>query len=189
MAGGLGSRLGELTSNCPKPLLKVGNKPILETIIQNFLEQGFRRFHFSVNYKSEMIENYFRDGSQWGAEITYLRESKRLGTAGALCLLSERPKEPFFVMNGDILTKVNFRQMLAFYMQHESDACMAVKEYTLQVPYGVVDIADDQNITAINEKPIQAFFVSAGIYLLRLEHLSTSRKALSSTCRRYTSVS
>lgn len=166
MAGGLGTRLGALTGNCPKPLLKVGSKPILETIIENFIEHGFRRFHLSVNYLSEMIEDYFGDGSRWGVSIDYLREKDRLGTAGALSLLPGRPEHPFFVMNGDILTKVNFRQMLYFHLQHENDVCMAVKEFSVQIPYGVVKIGNRQSIAAMEEKPTETFFVSAGIYLL-----------------------
>ncbi|MCK5229672.1 MAG: CBS domain-containing protein, partial [Desulfobulbaceae bacterium] len=112
MAGGLGVRLGSLTKNSPKPLLYVGNQPVLQTILESFIAYGFHNFYFSVNYKAEMIEEFFGDGSKWDVSIKYIHEDKRMGTAGALSLLPERPEMPFFVMNGDILTKVNFLQLL-----------------------------------------------------------------------------
>lgn len=170
MAGGLGSRLKQLTTDIPKPLLKVGDKPILETILLNFIEHGFRRFYVSVNYRAEMIETYFGDGSRWGVEIDYLREDRKLGTAGALGLLPERPTEPVLVMNADLLTKVNFQQLLDFHLEHKAIATMCVREYDFQVPYGVVKL-DQHRITSIEEKPVQRFFVNAGIYVLQPEVL------------------
>ncbi len=165
MAGGLGERLGELTKDIPKPLLKVGDKPILEIILESFLSQGFHRFFISVNYKSEMIEEYFSDGSRWGAEIKYVRETKRLGTGGSLSLLPELPKEPFFVMNGDLLTKVNFKGMLEFHTSQTQLATMAVREYDVQIPFGVTEL-DGHKITGLVEKPVKRFFVNAGVYVL-----------------------
>lgn len=165
MAGGLGSRLRPLTDNCPKPLLKVGDKPILETILESFIEHGFRKFYVTVNYRAEMIEHYFRDGSQWGAEIRYIREEKPLGTAGALSLLQDMNDQPFFVMNGDLLTKVNFRQLLDFHLEQKAVATMCVREYNFQVPFGVVK-TDQQRLIQIDEKPVQSFFVNAGIYVI-----------------------
>ena len=165
MAGGLGTRLKHLTANIPKPMLKVGDKPILETIIVNFIERGFNRFLISVNYKSEMIESHFGDGSQWGVQIDYLREDKRLGTAGALSLMSEKPVAPVLVMNGDVLTKVNFQQLLEFHTEHKAAATMCVRDYDYQVPFGVVKL-DQHRILSIEEKPVQRFFVNAGIYVL-----------------------
>jgi dTDP-glucose pyrophosphorylase len=165
MAGGLGERLGELTRETPKPLLKIGDKPILEIILESFLAQGFYRFYVSVNYKSEMIEGYFGDGSKWGAEIHYIRESKRLGTGGPLSLLPELPKEPFFVMNGDLLTKVNFKGMLEFHESQAQLATMAVREYDVQIPFGVTEL-DGHKITGLVEKPVKRFFVNAGVYVL-----------------------
>lgn len=170
MAGGLGSRLHPLTNDCPKPLLNVGSKPILEIILGNFIEYGFSRFFISVNYKAEMIEEYFGDGSHWGVEISYIRENTRMGTAGALSLLPNTLSEPIFVMNGDLLTKVNFDQLLNFHLEHESTATMCVREYDYQVPYGVVKI-EKERLLGIVEKPIQNFFVSAGIYVLQPEVL------------------
>jgi len=165
MAGGLGTRLKQLTADTPKPLLKVGDKPILETILENFIEHGFSRFFISVNYKSEQIESYFGDGSRWGVRIDYLRETMKLGTAGSLALLPEKPSAPILVMNGDLLTKVNFQQLVAFHAEHEAAATMCVREYDFQVPYGVVKL-DRHRILSIEEKPVQRFFVNAGIYVL-----------------------
>jgi dTDP-glucose pyrophosphorylase len=170
MAGGLGKRLYPLTDDCPKPMLRVGDKPILETIIENFMNYGFSHFYISVNYKAEMIEDYFGDGAKWGIEIRYLREKERLGTAGALSLLPEIPTEPMIVMNGDLLTKVNLEHLLDFHRGHQADATMCVREYKFQVPYGVVQL-EKHRLTGIVEKPIQQFFVSAGVYVLNPEVL------------------
>lgn len=165
MAGGAGKRLGALTASCPKPMLKVGDKPILQTILESFIECGFNNFYFSVNYHADMIMNHFGDGRQWGVQIRYLRETTPLGTAGALGLLPEIPTEPMIVMNGDILTKVNFEQLLHFHAEMEGYATMCIREYQTQVPYGVVEV-DNHKLSAIREKPVQHFFVSAGIYVL-----------------------
>ncbi|WP_081458484.1 nucleotidyltransferase family protein [Solidesulfovibrio fructosivorans] len=168
MAGGLGTRLRPLTKTCPKPMLHVAGKPILEGILENFLEQGFRRFYLSVNYLAETIQDYFGDGTRYGAEIRYLHENKRLGTAGALSLLPTLPVEPILVMNGDLITRMRFDEMLKFHEEHRSSATMAVREYDFQIPYGVVNI-DGVRITSIEEKPVHNFFVNAGIYALSPE--------------------
>lgn len=165
MAGGLGTRLRPLTEEIPKPLLKVGNKPILETIIENFAKYGFVNITISVNYKADMIKEYFGDGSNLGVNIDYIQETKRLGTAGALSLIKNRPQEPFFVMNADLLTNVNFSHLLDFHSFENSVATMCVREYDYQVPYGVIE-TNGSDITSIKEKPIQSFFVNAGIYTL-----------------------
>jgi len=165
MAGGLGTRLHPLTEDIPKPLLKVGNKPILETIIENFAKYGFINITISVNYKADMIKEYFGDGAKLGVNIEYIEESKRLGTAGALSLIKERPQEPFFVMNGDLLTNVNFEHLLDFHMVEHSVATMCVREYDYQVPYGVIETKGSE-IVSIKEKPTHKFFVNAGIYVL-----------------------
>lgn len=170
MAGGLGSRLSPLTDACPKPMLKVGNKPLLETILENFIEYGFHRFYISVNYMADVVKSYFGDGSRWGVDICYLHEDQCLGTAGALSLLLKKPTEALLVMNGDLLTKVNFKQLLDFHAEHHAQATMCVREYDFQVPYGVVKI-DAHRIISIDEKPIQRFFVNAGIYVLEPEAL------------------
>ena len=170
MAGGLGTRLRPLTDDRPKPMLKVGNKPLLETILENFIEHGFCHFYISVNYMSEIVKSYFGDGSCWGVDIDYLQEDQRLGTAGALGLISEKLNEPLMVMNGDLLTKVNFSQLLDFHIGHRATGTMCVREYDFQVPYGVVNI-ENHRITGIDEKPVHRFFVNAGIYVLQPEAL------------------
>lgn len=165
MAGGLGTRLRPLTHDTPKPLLSVGSKPILQTIIENFSSYGFKDIVLSVNYKAHMIKEYFKDGSDFGVNIEYLEENKRLGTAGALSLLKEKPNEPFFVMNADLLTNVDFTKLLDFHAFGNSTATMCVREYDFQVPYGVIETENDK-IKSIVEKPVHKFFVNAGIYLL-----------------------
>jgi len=168
MAGGMGRRLGDLTKSRPKPLIAVGGRPILETILLNFVKQGYCNFLISVNYKSDMIQEHFGDGSTWGVNINYLQESQRMGTAGALSLIGDRPDKPFFVMNGDLLTNVNFDAMLKFHAKHQAIATMGVREYDFQVPYGVVR-TNEALIKAIDEKPVQHFFVNAGMYVLEPE--------------------
>ena len=165
MAGGLGTRLRPLTEDAPKPLLAVGNKPILETILESFVQFGFRHFYISVNYKGEMIKRHFGNGARWGVTIRYMEEDERLGTVGALRLLPERPTQPLVVMNADLLTRVNFAQLLDFHHQQEARATMCVRAYDFQVPFGVVQIEEDR-ITRIDEKPLHGFFVNAGIYVL-----------------------
>jgi len=166
MAGGFGKRLRPLTENIPKPLLKVGDKPIIETIIKQFIEQGFHEFYISTHYKSELIREHFKDGSQFGATIHYIHEEIPLGTAGSLGLLpSDIPNLPIIVMNGDLLTKVDFNNLLEFHKFSGADATMCVREYDIQVPFGVVEIKEGK-IRKITEKPVQKFFVNAGIYVL-----------------------
>ncbi|MDQ0156907.1 nucleotidyltransferase family protein [Robertmurraya andreesenii] len=170
MAGGLGTRLRPLTENVPKPMLNIGSKPILHTILENFIDYGFHQFYFSVNYKRELIKQYFGNGIQWGISIDYLDENQRLGTAGALSLFREKPTKPIIVMNGDILTKVNFQQLLEFHESHSSMATMCVREYHYQIPYGVVR-TDGATLCSIEEKPTERHFVNAGIYVLNPEAL------------------
>lgn len=165
MAGGLGRRLEELTRDTPKPMLKVGSRPLLETIVRSYADQGFRRFYFAVNYKAEQIESHFGDGANLGVQIRYLRERERLGTAGALSLLPERPTQPLVVTNGDLLTKEDYAHMVDRHVEAGADATMAVRDYEMQVPFGVVRERDGR-IEAIEEKPVQRFVVSAGMYVL-----------------------
>jgi len=170
MAGGLGTRLHPLTLDTPKPLLKVGDKPILQTIIEKFASSGFEDIILSVNYKANMIKEYFKDGKELGVNISYIQEEKRLGTAGALSLLEDIPKEPFFVMNADLLTNIDFENFLDFHMIQKSLATMAVRDQEYQIPYGVVT-TQDSKILSIEEKPTYKYFVNAGIYLLSPEVL------------------
>ncbi len=166
MAGGKGTRLRPLTNNLPKPLIKVGDVPILESIIHQFIESGFYRFYISVCYKAEMIMDHFGDGSRWGVEINYVKEDKPLGTAGALSLLPVLESDlPLILMNGDLLTHVNFQHLLNFHDQHEEQATMCVRKYEHQVPYGVIE-PKGMLINKIVEKPKQSYLVNAGIYVL-----------------------
>lgn len=165
MAGGLGTRLRPLTENQPKPLLRVGSKPILETIIENFRGQGFYRIYLSINYMGDMIRDYFGRGDKWDVEISYLEEKERLGTAGALSLLPAKPDLPMIVMNGDLLTNVDFVRLLDFHERQQACATLCVREYSYQVPYGVVKV-DDYTVEMLKEKPVEHHFVNAGIYAL-----------------------
>ncbi|NJD02853.1 MAG: CBS domain-containing protein [Ruminiclostridium sp.] len=165
MAGGLGKRLGPLTNNCSKPMLPIGDKPVLETIMNNFIEQGFCHFCFSIHYKADQIEAYFGDGSQWGAEIQYIHEDVMMGTAGSLSLLPVKTEKPVIVMNGDILTKLNFDQLIGFHLEHHAKVTVAVSTYDFQVPYGVIK-ADKDRLVGFEEKPVYTNFINAGIYVL-----------------------
>jgi dTDP-glucose pyrophosphorylase len=170
MAGGMGTRLQELTRDTPKPMLKVGSRPLLETIIRSYADQGFRRFHVAVNYKAEQIETHFGDGSALGVDIRYVREEQRMGTAGALSLLDKRPTSPFIVTNADLLTKEDYGHMMDRHIESGAQATMAVRHYEMQVPFGVVRL-NDGAIERIDEKPVQRFTVSAGVYALSPEVL------------------
>lgn len=165
MAGGLGTRLNELTHDTPKPMLKVGSRPLLETIVRNYADQGFQNFYFAVNYKAEQIENHFGNGARLGVRIHYLREQQALGTAGPLHLLPERPTQPIIVTNGDLLTNEDYGHMLDQHVHSGADATVGVREYEMQVPFGVVRERDGY-VEAIDEKPVQRFTVSSGVYVL-----------------------
>jgi len=165
MVGGLGTRLRPLTKKTPKPMLHVGGKPILQTIVEKFADYGFVNIVMCVNYKSHIIQDYFGDGHKFGVKIEYIFEEKRMGTVGALTLLKTLPSEPFFIMNGDILTNINFEHLYNFHLQNSATATMCVREYDFQVPFGVASITN-KKITKIVEKPSYNFFVSAGIYML-----------------------
>ena len=169
MAGGFGTRLRPLTNNCPKPMLKVGDKPILEQILQNFVDAGFHRFYVSTHYMPEVIKDYFGSGEKWGVSIQYIHEEEPLGTGGALGLLPHGEIDlPLFIMNGDLLTTLNIHSFLEFHENHQSLATMCVREYEYQVPYGVIT-SEGTEIKSMVEKPVHKFFVNAGIYLLNPE--------------------
>ena len=166
MAGGFGTRLRPLTNNCPKPMLKVGDKPILEQILLNFVEAGFHRFYISTHYMPEVIRDYFGNGEKWGISIQYVHEEEPLGTGGALGLLPhDEIDQPLFMMNGDLLTSLNLHSFLEFHETHNGVATMCVREYEHQVPYGVIT-SEGTQIKSMVEKPVHRFFVNAGIYLL-----------------------
>lgn len=167
MAGGFGTRLRPLTDNCPKPMLEVGDKPILETVVRSFIKSGFVNFYISTHYMPELIQAHFGDGSNLGISVTYVHEETPLGTGGALGLLpKDLPKDlPLIMMNGDVLTKVDFQRLLDFHVTNNADATMCVREYDYQIPYGVVN-GKGSKITSMVEKPVQRFFVNAGIYVV-----------------------
>lgn len=166
MAGGMGTRLGDLTKHMPKPMLDVGGKPMLLRIIEHFKSYGFGKFILCVNYKSEIIENYFGNGEKFGIEIKYTKESKRMGTAGALSLIDFDLKRPFFVVNGDVLTTINFDDFLNFHDINNSDATMCVKRFSHEVPYACVEFDTDMNLIGLKEKPSYDYFINTGMYLL-----------------------
>ena len=168
MAGGEGKRLRPYTETCPKPMLKVGSRPMLERIILNLRNEGFRDFTIAINYLGEIIENYFGDGQNHGVNITYVREKVPLGTAGALSLVDPKPGEPCLVVNGDVLTDLNFSKILAYHAEHESLATMVVREYEMQNPFGVIHI-EDNRIIGFEEKPTIKSKINTGIYILSPE--------------------
>ena len=165
LAGGKGLRLRPITEHVPKPLIEVGGRPILERIVGDLRDAGFRRFYLSVGYRAEMIEEHFGDGSSFGVSIQYVHEDRPLGTAGALGLLPEPPVLPFLVMNGDLLTAVDPRLLLDYHQGLGAEATMCVRGFDMTVPYGVV-ARDGHRFVSIEEKPVQNFFVNAGIYAL-----------------------
>ena len=167
MAGGLGKRLGELTKDIPKPMLYVGDRPMLQHVIELFRDQGFNHFLICVNYKKEVIQEYFGTGARLGVVIDYVVEETQLGTAGALSLISEDVLlAPFFVVNGDVLTSVDFSEVLRTHAAANCVATMCIRPWEFQVPYGVVECDIGMRITGIEEKPCLRFDVSAGIYVL-----------------------
>jgi dTDP-glucose pyrophosphorylase len=172
MAGGLGSRLGEMTRETPKPMLKVGDRPILHSIIDNFKQQGFYRFILCVNYKSHVIENYFGDGRGLDVEIVYTKEEKRLGTAGALSLIKFPINHPFFVVNGDVLTTVNYEDFLDFHTIQKSEATMCVKKFSFDIPYATINFDERHSIIGLQEKPSYEYYVNTGMYILNPSVLS-----------------
>jgi NDP-sugar pyrophosphorylase family protein len=170
MAGGEGRRLRPLTENVPKPMVKVGDKPILENIITSLARAGIKKQYIAVNYMAEVIEEYFQDGSAFEVEIFYLREHKKLGTAGALKLLPEIPAEPLLIVNGDIMIKTDLSRLLDFHRQHHCAMCVGATQYRVNIPYGVLNLSEHY-VLGIDEKPQPHFFCNAGIYVLNPEVL------------------
>ena len=176
MAGGQGARLRPLTDEVPKPMLPMGDRPIMERIIGRLEQAGIRRVSITTHYHPEKIVEHFGDGRAFGIELSYVNEDRPLGTAGALALM-ERPTETLLVMNGDIVTQVDFRSMYAYHREHRADLTVGVRAYQFQVPYGVID-CDGSRVVGVTEKPQLNFFVNAGIYLLEpsaLGHIPAGR--------------
>lgn len=170
MAGGEGKRLKPITEEIPKPMVRVGGKPILENIIIDFAKSRIVNIYISINYKADVIEDYFGDGSNYGVKITYMKEKKKLGTAGALTLLPEAPTYPFIVINGDVITKVNFLRLIEFHRQHRCVMTVAATQYKMNIPFGVIK-QSAHYLLGIEEKPQQKFLCNAGIYMLNPEVL------------------
>lgn len=164
MAGGFGQRLLPLTEKMPKPMLPVGEKPVMELIIDQLRTSGIHRVNVTTHYQPEKIRDYFGDGEAFGVDLKYVSEESPLGTAGALTLMDDK-SESLLVINGDILTQVDFRAMVAFHREHGAEITVGVRQYDLQVPYGVIE-SDGSAVTGLHEKPVLNFFVNAGIYLL-----------------------
>ena len=162
MAGGLGARLGKLTENTPKPMLNLGKKPILEHIIKSFCSYGFSKFSISVNYKQEIIKDYFRDGSKLGVEIEYIEEKKKLGTIGALSLLKDTDES--FVINSDIITSLNFDDLMNFHHKNKDIATICVRNKTFSIPYGIINKNSNGKFKNMQEKPDINFLVN-GVFM------------------------
>lgn len=167
MAGGQGSRLRPMTETLPKPMLPVGERPIMEIIVEQLREAGIQRVNVATHYLPEKIKEHFGDGSAFGVKLSYLTEERPLGTAGALGLL-EPPTGPLLVINGDILTKVDFQALLDFHREQDALVTVGVRKFEMRVPYGVVE-GEGGFVTSLEEKPSLSFFVNAGIYLLAPE--------------------
>ena len=172
MAGGMGTRLRPHTEDCPKPMLDLGGKPILEHIIERAKSEGFSKFIVTLNYLGKMIEDYFGSGENFNVKISYTNEESPLGTAGALSLLDPIPDEPFLVTNGDVLTDIRYGKVLEFHKQQRASATMAVRVHEWQNPFGVVK-TDGIRITGFEEKPIDRSYINAGVYVLEPESLKS----------------
>lgn len=175
MAGGKGTRLRPHTESCPKPMLPLSGKPMLEHILERAKGEGFRRFILAIHYLGHMIEDYFGDGRRWGVEIEYLREQEPLGTAGALGLLSPALEHPIIVTNGDVITDIHYAGLLDFHLRHQATATMAVRVHEWQHPFGVVQIKG-LDIVGFKEKPIARSYINAGVYALDLVALGALKR-------------
>lgn len=176
MAGGCGTRLRPLTNDCPKPLLNVGDRPLLERTLTSFAKAGFCNFYISTHYIPEQIVDYFGNGDNWGVNISYIHEDEPLGTAGALGLLPQSmPKLPIIVMNGDILTNIDFTELLDFHQSEKAQATICVREYQYQIPYGVIQ-SQAGRVLEMSEKPVYQHHINAGIYVIDPDVAHSVRK-------------
>lgn len=176
MAGGSGKRLYPLTKDTPKPMLTVGDKPILENTIEMFKRHGFSDFVISVTNRQKKIKEFFKNGEKWGVKIAYLTEKRQLGTAGALSLLDRKSiKKPFFVANSDLLTSINLEHMLEYHLKHRSVATVGIKDYTVDIPYGIVKLKASR-LDSFEEKPSTQYYINAGIYVFNPQVLRCLKK-------------
>ena len=176
MAGGFGKRLAPLTNQMPKPLLAVGAKPILEEILLSFVNSGFHKFYISTHFMADKIRDYFKNGSEWGVSIKYVHEDEPLGTAGALSLLPEEEIDlPLIMMNGDLISNINFSSLLDYHSENKAKLTMCISEYALKIPYGVI-VKEGDSLISIDEKPSHKFFINAGIYVINSDILKRVQK-------------
>ncbi len=175
MAGGKGTRLKPYTENCPKPMINICGKPMLELILEKCVSLGFAKFYFSVNYLKEQIIEHFGNGNQWGVDIKYLVESQALGTAGSLSLFEDFNNEPILVMNADVLTSFNFHNMLDFHNKNKLNATLSVREEMVNFPFGIVE-TNGINLKSFKEKPSIKKLVNTGVYVLSENIFSLIKK-------------
>lgn len=177
MAGGFGTRLRPLTENTPKPMLPVGNRPLMERTIEQLRASGVNDVNITTHYLPDQIIKHFGDGKDYGVKFNYIHEDKPLGTAGALKLI-EKTAEHLLVVNGDILTNINYATMIEYHKNFKADLTIGVRKYEIDVPYGVVKTKNEK-VKSLIEKPKYSFFVNAGIYLLNssvVDHIPTNKR-------------
>jgi len=167
-AGGYGKRLRPLTAQTPKPMLEIGGRPLLELLLSRLATQGFYDFYLAVHYKSEVIREHIGDGSRLGICVHYVEEPEPLGTVGAIRMIMDKFKEPVLIINGDLLTSVNFHHLLEFHRLGGQPLTIALKSFSYQIPYGVVKL-EGKNVVDIEEKPSQSSFISTGMYVINPE--------------------
>jgi NDP-sugar pyrophosphorylase family protein len=169
MAGGRGERLAPLTDTLPKPLLDVGGKPIVEHTLERLMKLGIKNFTFCLNYKGEMVRDYFGNGENREVEIQYIEESEPFGTIGGVSLKTEFEYEDLLVINGDLLTNINFEQFYDFFVEEDADLAVATIPYQVNLPYGILTISDENEVESIKEKPSFTYHINTGIYFLKRE--------------------
>lgn len=168
LAGGLGSRLKPFTEAIPKPLLPVGEKSILEIQIEHLKRHGFEEIYLATNYKSDYIRNFFGNGSKYGVKLQISEETIPLGTAGPVTLLRQKLKDPFLLMNGDIISNVNFKKLFDFALRNQSILTISIKKLITPFEFGNI-VFDGDYVTGIQEKPNLEHFILAGIYVMKPE--------------------
>lgn len=172
MAGGRGERLAPLTDTLPKPLLDVGGKPIVEYNVERLRKMGIQHFTFCLNYKGEMVRDYFGDGEDREATIQYIEEQEPYGTIGGVSLKTDFAYEDLLVINGDLLTNINFEQFYDFFVEEDADMAVATIPYQINLPYGILQISEDYEVESIKEKPSYTYYINTGIYFLKREIIS-----------------
>ena len=168
MAGGKGMRLRPMTTSIPKPLVSLGDKPMLHRLLERLHSEGFEKVVLSVNYLGEQIEDSVGDGSSWGLSVTYLREDLPLGTAGALGLLEAIPESPVLVINADVVTSARFQNLLEHHRKEGAAITVGMRVHDIEHPFGILEL-EGSRVTGMREKPVWREFVSAGVYVISPE--------------------